>query len=50
MVAFATLDSTGEAVLLNNNEGALRLVMPNYKAEGRDVSNLNSIIVRSAPR
>lgn len=45
MVAFETVDETGEIVPLDD----MRLVMPSDKAGGRNVSNMNSIVVRSAP-
>lgn len=45
MVAFETIDETGEIVPLDD----IRLIMPSDKAGGRNVSNMNSIVVRSAP-
>jgi len=49
MVAFETVDATGAIVPLDDTEGAVRLVIPGDKAGGRYVSNVSSIVVRSAP-
>jgi DMSO/TMAO reductase YedYZ molybdopterin-dependent catalytic subunit len=49
MVAFASVDSTGTVLPLDDTEGAVKLVMPGDKAGGRQVFHLNRITVRSAP-
>lgn len=45
MVAFQTVDETGEIAPLED----IRLIIPSDKAGGRNVSNMNNIVVRSAP-
>jgi hypothetical protein len=47
MVAYATVDDAGIVTPLDEDEGAVRLIVPGDKAGGRFVSNLMSIGVFS---
>lgn len=47
MVAFAQVDAAGEVIPLDDNEGALKLVVPGDKAGARQVFHLSTIAVRN---
>ena len=49
LVAYAYVDAAGIQLPLEDSEGAVRLIVPSDKFGGRQLSNLKTLTVRTAP-